>query len=327
MKSRAMHTGATAPRWKVLTDTGRAYVVEMEAQQWIGLPGHPRQRDTKRQSQKSHWELARRADDATKESLRWLVAADFNGQIFKVQGHARALLWQTGELESPDVVFATVFRCKSWQSLLELYSSFDSKDAAGSALDKVVGAYRQHGLELKSKRLRYGMIAEALWLALRGVARKSESGAETGLDDLDVYEAVGMFKEELLLLDSVNPDPDVFLTGVVAAALLGLAIEPSGLSFFEALAKNEGSKRGALLDPVEASRLHIEGVKKSKSSWVKALHEELCGKILRAYFNWITGPDKAEHFWAPTLAGTEDVPAVVREVKAKKRITDGPPGL
>jgi hypothetical protein len=313
-----------APKWNLLADTGGAYVVEMDAQAWLDLPGHPRRRDTKRQSQKAHWDRARRASDATKESLRWVVAAEYDGKVWKVQGHARGLLWQNGGLERPATVFATVYRCRSWESLLELYSSYDSKDAAETALDKVYGAYRQHGLTLTSKRLRYGMIAEALWLAMRGVASKSETGAASGLEELDVYEAVGMFREELLMLDSVNPDPDVFQTGVVAAALLGLAVEPTGLPFFGALARNEGSKRGHLLDPVEASRAHIESVKKSKSSWVKAQHEDLCGRILRAYFTWRLG-ETTTNYWAASIDGAENVPAIVREVKAKKNIPDSHP--
>lgn len=312
------------PKGKMLVDTGRAYVVEMDAQAWIDLPGHPRRRDTKRQSQKAHWDRARRACGATKESLRWVVAAEYQGKVWKVQGHARALLWQNGGLEKPAAVFATVYRCESWESLLELYSSFDSKDAAETALDRVYGAYGQHDLVLTSKRLRYGMIAEALWLAMRGVASKSETGATTGLDDLDVYEAVGAFREELLMLDSVNPDPDVFQTGVVAAALLGLAVDPKGLPFFAALARNEGSKKGHMLDPVEASRAHIEQIKKAKASWVKAQHEDLCGRILRAYFTWLSG-ETAPSYWATNIAGTEDVPAIVRQVKAKKNLSDNRP--
>jgi hypothetical protein len=325
MKARSVQAGGR-PKWRVLADTGDTYVVQMEPQAWIDLPGHPRRRDTKRQAQKAHWERVRRASDATKESLRWVVAADYEGTVYKVQGHARALLWQNGGLDMPAAVFATIHRCKSWQGLLELYSSFDSKDAAETALDRVYGAYGQHGLTLTSKRLRYGMIAEALWLALRGVSSKSETGADSGLEDLDVYEAVGVFRSELLMLDSVNPDPELFLTGVVAAALLGLAINPNGLPFFAALARDEGSKQGALLDPVYASRVHIESVKKSRSSWVKAQHEDLCGRMLRSYFTWLAGAD-APNYWSTSIAGAESVPAIVRQVKEKKNIPDSRPEL
>jgi hypothetical protein len=317
MPTSPIHIGAPKPNWRTLTDTGPAYVVEMEVADWIALPSHPRQRDTKRQAAKPHFELARRASDAVKESLSWVVAAEFRGQIWKVQGHARALLWNIGSLESPRAVYATVFRCSTWQALLDLYTSFDSKDAAETAIDRVIGAYRQHGLDLKSKRLRYGMIADALWLALRGVARKTDTGAQSSHDDLDVYQAVGVFRNELIMLDSVSPDPDVFQTGVVAAALLGLAINPEGLPFFAALAKNEGCKKGSMLDPVEATRQLIEGVKKSRSSWVRSSHEELCGKTLRAYSIWSRGPSDKD-YWSQAIQDSESVSYTAQRVKTLK---------
>jgi hypothetical protein len=323
MASSPIHIGAPKPNWRALADTGRAYVVEMDVRDWIALPSHPRQRDTKRQAAKPHFDLARRASDAVRESLRWVVAAEFRGQIWKVQGHARSHLWETGGLENPSVVYATVFRCASWQALLDLHSSFDSKDAAGTSVDRVVGAYREHGLDLKSKRLRYGMIADALWLALRGVAHKSDSGAQSTPDDLDVYEAVGAFKNELLMLDSVNPPPEIFQTGVVAAALLGLALNPDGLQFFDAVAKNEGCKKGSLLDPVEGTRQLIEGIKKSKSSWVRSSHEDLCGKVLRAYFTWCRGTS-TDGYWSPSIQESASVSHVVQQVKTLRDRTELP---
>jgi hypothetical protein len=305
MKATSIHVGTRNPKWKILTETQAAYIAEMDTELWTALPGHPRHRDARRQSQKAHWDLVRCATGAAEESLRWLIAADCNGQIFKVQGHARCHLWEKEGLEKPSSIYATVFRCATWQGLLDLHSAFDSKDAAETAYDKVGGAHRQHGLDLKSKRLRYGMIADALWLALRGVARRSESGAESGLEEIDVYVAARDFRNELQLLD--------------------LAIEPKGISFFEALQKNEGSKRGTLLDPVEASRVHIDAIKKSKSSWVKAQHEDLCGKILRAFFNWTAGAERTEHSWAANIVGAENVPEIVQRVKdINKKMGDRP---
>jgi hypothetical protein len=319
MPSSPNHIGAPKPSWRILTDTGEAYLVEMSTRDWIDLPAHPRQRDTKRQSQKPHFDAARRATEAAKETIRWVIAADLQGRIFKVQGHARSFLWATGGLEPPQAVYATVFRCASWQALLDLHSAFDSRLAAETAVDKVLGAYRQHGLVLKSKRLRYGMIADALWLALRGVARKTDTGAQSSNDDLDVYQAVGVFRNELIMLDSVSPDPDVFQTGVVAAALLGLAINTEGLPFFAALAKNEGCKKGSMLDPIEATRQLIEGVKKSRSSWVRSSHEELCGKTLRAYSIWCRGPSDKD-FWSQAIQDSESVPYTAQRVKTLKGI-------
>lgn len=321
VRSETIHDADNAPAeggvsMHILNDSGASYTAEMTVQQWVALPDHPRQRDTVRQARKGHWDLARVARGAALESLRWVDAAELHGQLYKVDGHTRGLLWSKGKLPNPGTVFVKVYRCHSREELNELYGTFDTQSAAETMFDQVTGAYREQGLTLSSKRLRSGTIVDALSIATRGVARRDA-------DEFDIYDAVRTFAPELQRLDAVNPRPETFHTGVVSAALLSIALDPSTLEFFRLLSHGEGSKREGLPDPIEGTLCTIGKIKKRGSSWVKSRQEQLCAITLGAVAVWKKG-ETAPGFWSGKYEPAE-LPQVVlrvRELKSSARASD-----
>jgi hypothetical protein len=109
-----------------------------------------------------------------------------------------------------------------------------------TAYERMIRACRELGITLKSRRLRNGTFVEALGVAIHATAWGTQSNQETA-KSLDVAKAVEMFGPELSLLDSLDPEPDVFQSGVVAAALLALALDPATRKFFELLSAASGS--------------------------------------------------------------------------------------
>jgi hypothetical protein len=293
----------------------------MSVDAWIGLADHPRRRDTERHIRKPEWELLRRrAQGPVLEMLRWVVAGQVGDQVWKVDGHSRALLWSRGSLPRPKSIFAKVFRCDSREALYDLYSTFDHPAAAETLFDRVSGAYHEHQLTLKSERLKNGMIGDALYIACRGVARTMDKEAEE--DDMDIYNVVGTFAPELSLLDSVNPQNDLFQTGVLAAALLSLALDPQLIGYFGQLSKREGNKRQGLLDPVEAL-LHMVGtLKDRRGAWGKAQQQELCAAALTGASAWKAG-DSHPHYWVKETLPPADIQEIVRRVRERKRLPGG----
>ena len=143
-RSARAREGALNPRpWKVLSDFGASYLVEMSVAEWIALSEHPRRRDTERQARKDHWDAARSAVGPAFETLRWVTAGELDGDLFKVDGHTRALLWERAQLRRPTSVIAKVFRCASREELNALYATHDTQDAAETLYDRVNGAYRE----------------------------------------------------------------------------------------------------------------------------------------------------------------------------------------
>jgi len=86
-----------------------SYTVEMSVDAWINLADHPRRRDTERHIRKPEWELLIRiARGPVLEMLRWVAAGQVGDEVWKVDGHSRALLWANGSLPRPESIFATV---------------------------------------------------------------------------------------------------------------------------------------------------------------------------------------------------------------------------
>lgn len=294
----------------------------MSVSAWFDLPDHPRRRDTERRTQKEHWAAARSAEGPVLEVLRWVVAAELEGQLYKVDGHTRTLLWATDRLKRPSCVIAQVFRCQSRDELNALYGTFDTQVAAETLYDRVTGAYREHGLNLTSQRLRAGTIADALSIAYRGIPRSTERHVVEA--DFDVYAAVGFFAKELALLDSVNPQTDLYPTGVLAAALLSLAEEPQTLNFFRRLSDRQGSKREGLPDPVEAVLEKLRALKSRKSARVRSEQEDLCVRTLAAIRAWRAGPEAPE-YWGPAPLQTNLLPDAIRRVRSLRGVANTQP--
>ena len=300
---------------RILADEGRSYMARMSVATWIALPGHPRKRDTARQARKGHWQTVQRVHGAALESLRWVVAAELDGTLIKVDGHTRALLWAEGELPAPAEVLATVYRCKDLRELNELHAAFDTQSAAETVFDKVTGAFSEQGLVLTSKRLRSGTIADALSIATRGVARGQDAEGGTG-DDFDVYDAVALYADELRLLDTVNPQNETFYTGLLAAALLSLACDQSTLEFFRAISNGRGQTRAGLMDPI-AGVLNIISKMKNRRARFRLEQERLCESSLGAVRVWQRG-EQAPGYWSSGRYEPLDILETVRNVRQRK---------
>jgi hypothetical protein len=317
-RSEPLRGGSTIPSWTMRADLGASYTVEMPVETWINLADHPRRRDTERHARKAEWEqFARMAQGPVLEMLRWVAAGQVGDQVWKVDGHTRALRWKNGSLRRPDSVLATVFRCESRQALYDLYSTYDHPAAAETLYDRVSGAFHQHGLQPKSERLRSATIGEALYIAWRGAARALDKGSDE--DDVDVYNVVGVFASELALLDSVNPQNDTFQSGVVAAALLCLALDPQLIGYFDQVSKREGSKQRGMFDPVEALLHMVSEVKVRRGAWGRAQQQELCAAALTGAFAWKAG-ESHPHYWVREGLPPADIQEVVSQVRKHKRL-------
>ncbi|MFO1351547.1 MAG: hypothetical protein U1F68_13120 [Gammaproteobacteria bacterium] len=317
---RTASTNLPEKPFRILSDNGKIITAEMTVQDWCELPDHPRQRNTARHAHAGHWMLAKQAKGAVLDHLAHVTAAVLEGNYYKVDGHTRAYLWETGQLKAPDTLHVTMYRVASKAELNELYTVFDTQSAAETSFDKVFGAYREHGLTLTSKRLKNGFIVDALNIALRGVTRANQDKRK--FPEIDIYKAVGAFKDELMLLDGVNPQPEVYYSGVIAAALIALSLYPHGIDFFQKLAGREGNKRNGRMDPVEAVLVFVDRLKQERSSWVNAQQEELCARTFRAFLAWEQGRQDKGQFWFKSKLRAIDVRPFIQEMKVKKAITD-----
>lgn len=301
-----------------------AYSLVLPMATWLGIPDHPRMRDVERHSRKAHWQFAAHARGAIAQALRTVAAAELDGVLYKLDGHTRSYLWKEGRLAPPQNVLVNVFPCRSSQDFHDLYNALRSPFAIEERYESVLGAFRAHKLELTSGRLRDGMVVDAFYIALTGTARSNQKAGQD-VHELDIYTAVGCFRDELLALDAVKPRAEVFHGGVVAGALLGLAMRPSGLDFFAELSRRGRRHNateptsGGRRDPVGALLFHLQEVKESKSSWVKRNQEDLCARTLGAFFAASRGPESPD-YWMDDVPPAEDIRPILQTVKQLKGV-------
>jgi hypothetical protein len=310
---------------RVLSDSGgSSYALEMPVAAWVALADHPRQRDTLRQAAKSHWKLARRALGAIAESHRWVIGAELDGTLYKVDGHTRGYLWNVGKLKPPASVYVTIYRCKTRAELIDLYGTFDSQAAVEKQQDRVTGAMRQLHLNFQSKRLRYGAITDALSIALRGVARGKDAFGNQ-YEDFDVYAAMELFTPELRLLDAVDPQPDIFHTGVIAAALLSLALDARSIEFFLKVSNPKGKKKEEPpFDPMQWIRWLMKNTREQGTGRAKITQEDICATVLGAVEIWKKGDADPAYWISSKIDPPGDVLEAVRKVRELKSSANPP---
>jgi hypothetical protein len=312
------------PAFQVLADTGPIVTAQMAVDDWIALPDHPHHRNPASHASAVHLRQAKRAAGAVASLLAHVVAACWEGNYYKVDGHARGYLWETGELPRPDSLHATIYRVASRAELDALYEAFDTSTAIKTGYDQVLAGFRDCGLQLQSKRLRQGFLNDALNIALRGATRELQ---DHRLPELDVYRAVAAFKPELELLDGIDPQPLPFYSGVVAAALIGLTLfSPRRvLDFFGKLNRGEGNRKNGRSDPVDAVLNVIQHMTLEKRAAQTTLQAELCARTLRGLVTWLAGPESQRNqYWLKTSIHAINLEPLLAELKAKKGLQDDP---
>jgi len=307
---------------RVLADTGSVISAEMSIDEWLAMAPHPRHRPMGGQAVRAHWAWVRRTQGAALQSFRQVVAAEFGDTLYKVDGHARTALWAAGEVPLPPSVFVQIHRTEAREEFNRVYQTFNAPHSEPQ-YDKVAVAMRAHGLRLSSKRLRYGYILNALNIALRGTPRAHQD--KTRLPPIDVHRAVGVFKHELTLLDSVDPRPEVFYNGVIAAALIALSLDAERhVGFFAKLSMREGNKVDGRMDPVEAVLDIVAQLKHQRAAWISAAQHDLCGRVLRACLAWHRYAPSSDHFWFRTRIRAMDIRPLIQAMKERKGIADDP---
>lgn len=236
---------------------------KMTVAQWAAVPANPRQRDTVRHAAK-----AKRTHLKTpsQEHARVDAALLPGGSLVKLDGHTRALLWESGELEPPTVVAVTVYPVKSMQEAKDLYTHFDGRLALETPRDQVSGALHEAGIDPQSGAIKYGSITSAL------------NRLGTG----DIYTLVRAWKRELLLIDSLGIPKNRFPAGFYLAALLLLRNQgESAKDFLLAIASNAGTKTAQGSDAVDMFSRHCAKLV-GKKSGEQAINT-LAGIVLTLY--------------------------------------------
>ena len=305
------------------TGNGAPATLELAASAWTSALDHP---SHSAGPTDQHWAFMKNASGSLRETLRQVVGCKWEGALYKLDGHVRAGLWRNGAVAAPATVRATIYFPESEREFYDLYRVHHATSSALSRLDEIQAAFRENELSLNSRRLKHGLLVQAFTLALRGRIRVASD--ET---PVDLRNAVGLFRDELLLLDKAMPSAEIFQTGVVAAALICLTLYPKHEVFFEKLAQEKGNKRDGLMDPVECVLSLVEKIRNQGTASIDAVQEDLCARTVRAFLAHMRGDPEIfdgrvnntmKRYWFKRMIQGVDLDAYVQRVRRKKKIAD-----
>lgn len=292
-------------------------IAKMNTEDWFRVPNYPHQPPhyTDKQAMAPHWKRLKDAPEALRAPLRTVIAATVGDALYKIDGHSRAQVWQSGYLPSPKSVIVMVYRVATQEQLIALYSTVHG--GARQFYENVVIAYEEAGIRVQSKRLKHGFIVEAMNIAIRGATRNAQD-KRVLREELNIRQAVAAFKAEIESIDAIGPRPDVFVTGVLAAALLMLALDPKRITFFEKLAKQQGNTRDGRRDPIESLLRYLDKTRSLRANQGK-VQADICQRTVRAVLAWEAGEDNTAYWLKQTIRG-EPLAPFLRELRRIKKI-------
>lgn len=303
----------------------RFTLVELDFNFWFDLQEEPLTYDIKGQLTKrlmGEWEKISHYPDLSFYLNQVIVVNDDlnnpDKSFYKLNGRIRKKLWESGVLDRPETLLAQVVRLKNPE--FSLLSGLIYPVSARAAIKtSIIDIYQELGLSFQSTRLKHGNIAEALNICLRGSPAHLQD--RRTYKEINLKSAIELFREELILLDDLMIDQNIFVTGVLAAALIFLGINKNNIIFFDQLNKNEVHQKNDSLNPVGALIKMINYLKSTSGSQSK-IQVELCSKTANCILAFQNGPD-SNKYWIKQLRNISLAPYIrkMREIKGitKKR--------
>lgn len=303
---------------KIQEDNGPVYFAKENFNDWLSLPhklGDVKENAIRYalKTEKKWLSLAR-----NKTLSHYIASVDvalINGHYYKITGLIRKGLWEKELLPKPATLLVCVYSLEQ-SAYDELISTLYPISLKNRSQENVLACYKRLGLTFSSNRLKHGYITEAINIALRGEPRALQDKRSLR-NEINIDKAIEVFKDELTLIDTINPDHKLFSTGILAAALLMLSIEPQTIEFFTRLNQLQGETKNEKNDPVESLLRIIESMKKKAVSEGK-FQVELCAKTMRAIQAWNAGADN-DKYWLKRLTSADFLPDI-RKMKSIKDI-------
>ena len=133
------------------------------------IADNPRQRDTVRRAKYSKARHLKTAK-ITHREVKICHQLD-SSEVFKISGHTRAKLWDSGHPCAWETLMVLNYECESRAGVLDLYDLEDSMYASETFNDLAYGAAREVGIVFESsfmKQTRYQNALRKAWVMIGG---------------------------------------------------------------------------------------------------------------------------------------------------------------
>lgn len=249
-----------------------------------------------------------------------VVVLRVDDTLFKLTGKQRKNAWLSGINPPPKYLTAQVIDL-SENDFLALNTEAQNTQIDTQPSNEIVKlAYEELGLTFSSERLNRGFISEALNIALRGrprILQDKRFAAEK--EEINIQKAIRLFSEELMIIDSLKPKSEIFVSGVLGGALLMLGIDKEVQSFLDRLNNCQSETNGPLEDPVGGLLRAIDTHRASDPAIPARMAADICRKTIQAIILWREGTDSSKYWRKKILSGVDPKP-YIRELKSFKQI-------
>ena len=253
---------------------------------------------------------------------RLVVVMKAGDTLYKLTGKQRKENWLSGNTPPPEYLIAQVIDLSEQDFLALNTEAQNSREENVPPNETVKLIYAELGLEFTSDRLRSGFILEALNIALRGRPRSLQDKRFIWeKEDINTEKAIRLFSEELRLIDSLKPKPEIFVSGVLGGALLMLGINKGVKDFFSRLNDCQGEIRDGLEDPISGLLRAIDVHRVSDPAIPAHTAADICRKTIQAIVLWKEGADSPKYWRKKLLSGVDPRP-FIRELKSLKQVDD-----
>ncbi|MCK5190012.1 MAG: hypothetical protein KAR12_08150, partial [Methylococcales bacterium] len=136
-------------------------------------------------------------------------------QLYKLNGRQRLQLWTSGALKNPEFITADLYDLTQAEFKILCTKLYTQQLENLPPHELVISLYKELDLTFTSDRINKGFITEALNIALRGKPRaQQDKRSIREKQDINIKKAINTLKDELLALDHLNLNPELFLSGV-----------------------------------------------------------------------------------------------------------------
>lgn len=240
------------------------------------------------------------------------------GAPFILDGAKRARAWREGLLRAPHEVHVTVHQSLSRLQAERIANAYQASQTVERSAETIKAAYDALDMRMTSHRLAHGTIASAIYLAFRGADYADE--AHPTRAPINLTKAVELIRDELLFLDECGCPSRVFYSGILAMAILALAVDPDAKAFIKQIADKRGNKIDGKMDPAE-SVLHLALITElMEPGRVASYQAELFSRALRGFDKWRNAKRKPARAYTKGMLTAVAPAPFVSEFRARKRI-------
>lgn len=284
-------------------------VIKLGFAEWVGLE-EPNFFNLIETDDPEHW-LQLQAMPFLASYTNLVTVLRVGDKMYKMDGKSRIDLWSSGKCQKPTAILAWMVDITDTE-LTEFIQETHTKFKSSLQPNEVIkNTYKEHDLTFVSPRIKEGFLFDAINTALRGRPRPlQDKRLKQEKEEINLNKAISVLQNELKLIDELNPNPEVFVSGVIAACLVMLGIKKDLHVFLERLNNYHGESKDGMDDPVAGLLRALESYRVQHKDTFAYITVELFKKTINAIMRWEEGPESPKYWRRNTMPGIDPQPFI-----------------